>query len=186
MPHHPVTDRCLDRNARQYARAIALRFVKDDDAADDVAQEAMLLAHRHLASFRGDSAFSTWLYRVTTTAALMYLRRQRRLGREVLASASATGEDGAAWIDNLPAPARRCDDTLADHQLCARAARRVERLGAKYAPVFQMRYRDGYSETEIAARLGLSLATVKTRAHRAKVAARDALHDTDGGAALAA
>jgi RNA polymerase sigma-70 factor (ECF subfamily) len=173
VPHNPVTDRCLDANARHYARAIALRFVKDDDAADDVAQEAMLLAHRHLASFRGESAFSTWLYRVTTTAALMYLRRQRRLGREV--SASAERDDGGAWIDNLPAPARRTDDTLADHQLASRAARRVERLGAKYSPVFFMRYRDGYSETEIASRLGLSLATVKTRAHRAKVAAREAL-----------
>ena len=173
MPRTPVTDRCLDAAARHYARAIALRFVKDDDAADDVAQEAMLLAHRHLASFRGDSAFSTWLYRVTTTAALMYLRRQRRLNREV--SASSDGDEGGAWIDNLPGKARRCDDTLADHQLVARAATRVDRLGAKYGPVFWMRYRDGFSETEIAARLGLSLATVKTRAHRAKVAAREAL-----------
>jgi DNA-directed RNA polymerase specialized sigma24 family protein len=51
----------------------------------------------------------------------------------------------------------------------------VRRLGEKYGPVFYMRYRDGYSETEIASRLGLSLATVKTRAHRAKVAAREAL-----------
>ncbi len=173
MPRIPLVDRCLDARARHYARAIAMGFVKDDDAADDIAQEAMLLAHRHLASFRGDSAFSTWLYRVTTTAALMYLRRQRRLSREVLASAER--DEGGAWIDNLAAHGRRCDDSLADHQLCARAGDRVDRLGPKYGPVFFMRYRDGYSETEIAARLGLSLATVKTRAHRAKVAAREAL-----------
>ncbi|MBZ0232658.1 MAG: sigma-70 family RNA polymerase sigma factor [Deltaproteobacteria bacterium] len=174
MTRTALADRCLDARARHYARAIALRFVKDEDAADDVAQEAMLLAHRHMGSFRGDSAFSTWLYRVTTTAALMYLRRQRRLAREVLASAERD-EGGGAWLDNLAAPARRSDDALAAHQLCARAARRVDRLGPKYGPVFYMRYRDGYSETEIARRLGLSLATVKTRAHRAKVAAREAV-----------
>lgn len=173
MPNF-VTDRCLDTHARQYARAIALRFVKDDDAADDIAQEAMLLAHRHLASFRGDSAFSTWLYRVTTTAALMHLRRQRRLAREVPASADHD-DGGESWLDSLPAGGRRCDDLLADRQLCSRAAGRVARLGPKYGPVFWMRYRDGFSETEIAARLGVSLATVKTRAHRAKVAAREAL-----------
>jgi RNA polymerase sigma-70 factor (ECF subfamily) len=176
VPRSALADRCLDARARHYARAIALRCVKDDDAADDVAQEAMLLAHRHMGSFRGDSAFSTWLYRVTTTAALMYLRRQRRRSREVPASASADHDDGAgSWLDNLPAPARRSDDVLGDHQLCARAARRVERLGPKYGPVFYMRYRDGFSETEIARHLGLSLATVKTRAHRAKVAAREAV-----------
>jgi RNA polymerase sigma-70 factor, ECF subfamily len=171
-----LADRCLDSRARHYARAIALRFVKDDDAADDVAQEAMLLAHRHMASFRGESAFSTWLYRVTTTAALMYLRKQRRLSREVLASSSADRDEAStSWLDNIAAPSRRADDALADHELVARADRRVDRLGPKYGPVFYMRYRDGYSETEIAKNLGLSLATVKTRAHRAKVAAREAL-----------
>jgi DNA-directed RNA polymerase specialized sigma24 family protein len=73
----------------------------------------------------------------------------------------------------MPPPLkRRSDDELADRQLCGRAARRVERLGPKYGPVFWMRYRDGFSETEIASRLGLSLATVKTRAHRARVAMR--------------
>ncbi len=167
-------DRRLDAHARQYARVIALRFVKSEDAADDVAQEAMLLAHRHLDKFRGDSAFSTWLYRVTTTAALMYLRRQRRLAREVLASGE-TEEGSGAWIDNLPARVRRCDDDLAAHELCDRATRGVDRLGDKYGPVFTMRYRDGFSETEIARTLGLSLATVKTRAHRAKLAARAAV-----------
>ena len=90
--------------------------------------------------------------------------------------ASADPDDGAgSWLDNLPAHARRSDDALADHELVARAARRVDRLGPKYGPVFYMRYRDGFSETEIARNLGLSLATVKTRAHRAKVAAREAL-----------
>ena len=73
----------LDARTRAYARAIALRMVRDEHAADDVAQDAMLLAHRHRASFRGQARFSTWMYRVTTTAALMYLRRQRRWAREV-------------------------------------------------------------------------------------------------------
>jgi RNA polymerase sigma-70 factor (ECF subfamily) len=48
----------------------------------------------------------------------------------------------------------------------------VSRLGDKYGPIFWMRYLEGYTETEIAERLGLSLATVKTRAHRARLAAR--------------
>ena len=56
---------------------------KDEEAAADVTQEALLLAHRHRDSFRGDAQFSTWLYRVAATTSLMWLRRQRRIGREV-------------------------------------------------------------------------------------------------------
>jgi RNA polymerase sigma factor (sigma-70 family) len=98
MNDRPLDSPRLDAEARSYAKAIALRFVKDDvTAADDIAQDAMLLAHRHLASYRGDARFSTWLYRVTTTAALMHLRRSRRRCREVLAPT-----DDASWLEALP------------------------------------------------------------------------------------
>src|SRR5262252_882256 len=93
----------LDRQMRSYVFSVAMKYVKDEDAAADVAQEALLLAHRHRDSFRGDSLFTTWLYRVTATTALMYLRRQRRLGREVLASTSVE-DDGPSWLDSVPDP----------------------------------------------------------------------------------
>ena len=163
----------LDGACRAYARAIALRMVKDEHAADDVAQDAMLLAHRHRDSFRGQARFSTWLYRVTTTAALMYLRRQRRWSREV--TPAATEDDGPAWIETRPDPGPATDASLAAHEQCDRVARAVERIGPRYRDVFRMRFVDGYTETEIALRLDLSVATVKTRAHRARLAARAAL-----------
>src|SRR6266481_2636665 len=76
-----------------WRRSCVLRPSRRADA-EDVTQDALLLAHRYRESFRGDSRYSTWLYRVTATAALMFLRRQRRLAREV-ASSTATDEDGA-------------------------------------------------------------------------------------------
>ena len=162
----------LDAEARSYAKAIALRFVKDDSAAaDDIAQDAMLLAHRHLASFRGDARFSTWLYRVTTTAALMHLRRQRRRSREILATSD---DDATPWIESLPSRAPSSESTHAAREQCARAVRGVSRLGARYGEVFHLRFALGYTEGEIARHTGLSLAAVKTRAHRAKLAARAA------------
>ena len=62
-------------------------------------------------------------------------------------------------------------------ELMQKVARGVAALGDKYVPIFWMRYLEGYTETEIADRLGLTLATVKTRAHRAKLAARACLEE---------
>ncbi|HVV82422.1 MAG TPA: sigma-70 family RNA polymerase sigma factor [Kofleriaceae bacterium] len=163
----------LDARTRAYARAIALRMVKDEHAADDVAQDAMLLAHRHRDSFRGQARFSTWLYRVTTTAALMYLRRQRRWSREV--TPHVADEEAASWIETRPDPAPATDASLAAHEQCAQVRGAVDRMGPRYRDVFRLRFVDGYTETEIADRLDLSVATVKTRAHRARLAARAAL-----------
>ena len=175
MNDRPLDAPRLDAEARSYAKAIALRFVKDDTAAaDDIAQDAMLLAFRHLSSYRGDARFSTWLYRVTTTAALMHLRRQRRRSREVM----ATTDDGAsAWIDAQPSRAPSSEALASAREQCARALRGVDRLGARYGEVFALRYALGCTESEIARTTGLSLAAVKTRAHRAKVAARRACPD---------
>lgn len=182
MNDRPLDTPRLDAEARSYAKAIALRFVKDDTAAaDDIAQDAMLLAHRHLASYRGDARFSTWLYRVTTTAALMHLRRQRRRSREVLAQT----DDGPAWVDTLPARAPSSESLAAAREQCARALRGVDRLGNRYGDVFALRYALGCTETEIARATGLSLAAVKTRAHRAKLAARRACPDDDGAVSAA-
>lgn len=183
MNDRPLDTPRLDAEARSYAKAIALRFVKDDTAAaDDIAQDAMLLAHRHLGSYRGDARFSTWLYRVTTTAALMHLRRQRRRAREVLAP---TDDSSTAWIDALPTRAPSAESLTAARERCAKALGGVERLGPRYGEVFELRYALGYTETEIAARTGLSLAAVKTRAHRAKLAARGACPDADAGVSTA-
>lgn len=183
MNDRPLDAPRLDAEARSYAKAIALRFVKNDTAAaDDIAQDAMLLAHRHLGSYRGDARFSTWLYRVTTTAALMHLRRQRRRAREVMAP---TDDGGGAWIESLAARAPSSESVASAREQCARALGGVDRLGSRYGEVFTMRYALGYTESEIAHRTGLSLAAVKTRAHRAKLAAKQACPDADAAVSAA-
>lgn len=155
---------------RSYVKSIALKYVRDDQDAEDVTQEAMLLAHRYRDSFRGESRFSTWLYRVTATAALMFLRKQRRLAREVPASGSVRDEDGAPWLEQHPAPTDLGAEVMARVDLGV-VSEAVARLGAKYPAVFWKRYAEGRTETEIAKDLGLSVAAVKTRAFRARQAA---------------
>src|SRR6478736_8892408 len=83
---------------RDYVRSVAMKYVRNEADADDVTQDAMLLAHRYRASFRGESRYSTWLYRVTATAALMFLRKQRRTAREIPSSGSVDDE-GAPLLE---------------------------------------------------------------------------------------
>src|ERR1051325_938260 len=154
---------------RAYGRSIAMKYVRDDQDAEDVTQDAMLLAHRYRDSFRGESRYSTWLYRVTATAALMFLRRQRRLARELPASGT-TDEEGTPWLDRQPSTTDTRAEVIARHELDD-VRRAVAALGAKYPAVFWKRYGEGRTETEIARELGISVAAVKTRAFRGRQAA---------------
>ena len=156
-------------STRTYVRSIAMKYVRDDQDAEDVTQDAMLLAHRYRHAFRGESRYSTWLYRVTATAALMFLRKQRRLSREVPAS-GAMDEDGTPWLDRQPASTDTRAEVIARAELDD-VRRAVAALGAKYPAVFWKRYGEGRTETEIAKELGISVAAVKTRAFRGRQAA---------------
>ncbi len=170
--HRPaITDADL-KHTRTYVRSIARKYVRDESDAEDVTQDAMLLAHRYRASFRGDSRYSTWLYRVTSTAALMFLRRQRRLAREIPASGTPGGhdDDGTPWLERVAADTDLRGEVSARSELDV-VAETVAKLGAKYPAVFWKRYGEGRTETEIARELGLSVAAVKTRAFRARQAA---------------
>ncbi|HWO24366.1 MAG TPA: sigma-70 family RNA polymerase sigma factor [Kofleriaceae bacterium] len=165
---HLATEGDLDRT-RAYVRSVAMKYIRNEQDAEDVTQDAMLLAHRYRDSFRGESRYSTWLYRVTATAALMFLRKQRRLSREIPASGSVD-EDGTALLDRQPAPSDLRGEVIARADLST-VSEAVARLGAKYPAVFWKRYGEGRTETEIAKELGLSVAAVKTRAFRARQAA---------------
>lgn len=153
---------------REFAFSVAMKYVKDEDEAADVAQDALLLAFRHRGTFRGDSRFTTWLYRVAATTALMHLRKKRRMPADLL----SVGEEEGRHALEIPAPGPTPEDALAAHEELARARARLDRMGEKYGDVFLLRFRDGYSETEIARKLHLNVATVKTRAYRARAAVR--------------
>jgi RNA polymerase sigma-70 factor (ECF subfamily) len=165
---HLSTEGDLDRT-RAYVRSVAMKYIRNEQDAEDVTQDAMLLAHRYRDSFRGESRYSTWLYRVTATAALMFLRKQRRLSREIPASGSVD-EEGTALLERQASPSDLGGEVIARAEL-GTVAEAVARLGAKYPAVFWKRYGEGRTETEIAKELGLSVAAVKTRAFRARQAA---------------
>ena len=138
-------------DTRAYVKSVAMKYVRDEADADDVTQDALLLAHRYRDSFRGESRYSTWLYRVTATAALMFLRRQRRLCAGDPRERNARRRRCAAASNQQPARTDLRGEVIARTEL-GHVQEAVAALGAKYPAVFWKRYGEGRTETEICAR----------------------------------
>jgi len=170
-PHAPLAPDQLrfDEADRGFVYAIGRRYVRDEQAADDVAQEAMLLAYRYRSAFRGTARPRTWLYRIATTTALGYLRRQSRNQARMVAC--DPGE-----LAELPEPAYEMspEDSASSRELGELLRRALDQLEDKYASVLRLRGED-YRDSEIAAQLGVTVATVKVRAHRGRAMLRTAL-----------
>lgn len=156
----------LGQPERDFVFAVVMKMVKDEAEADDVAQDALLLAFRHRDSFRGQSKYSTWLYRVATTTALMHLRSRARRRREI--AVSELGEQGSCWLAALESHAPNPEQHTGSRERLAQLRQRIDQLGSKYRELLTLRWFHGCSEREVSRRLGLPLTTVKTRTFRGR------------------
>jgi RNA polymerase sigma-70 factor (ECF subfamily) len=149
---------------REFVFGVAMKFMKDEERANDVTQDAMLLAYRHQDSFRGDSRFTTWLYRIAATTALMHLRKER----SALRTTSLQDSEDELRNDEPRDAESSPEDKWASAEAIQLAGERLAEMGDKYGVIFAMRFLEGYSESEIAKKLALNVSTVKTRAYRAR------------------
>jgi len=162
---------------------LACRLTGNDSEAPDVLQETFLQVYRNLGSFRGESRFATWLYRIATNAALMQRRaRGRRPAESLEAFLPRFDETGAhaATPAQLQVAARA--DELLDRRLLAEKARAgIERLPDLYREAFVLRDLEEMPTAEVAQVLGLEPAAVRQRVHRARLMLRGYLGDLVGG-----
>ncbi len=155
---------------------LAFRIVRNETDAKEILQETFVSIWRKLDTFKGDSQFGSWVYRIATNAALMRLRSQRR-HPEV-----STEELPIGYLDNYGQPmaagenwSKRPDDQLQSSELRTHIQTAVDALPDIYRTVFIVRDVEGLSTEETAESLGISVPTVKTRLHRARIALRDAI-----------
>ena len=154
---------------RYEKRVLALtgRMCRNPEDAQEAAQEAFLAAWQGLSSFRGDSSFSTWLYRLTTNLCIDWLRRQKR--RQETAPAVSLDDEEAP----LPEPADprgSPEEELERRELRRAVERGLQALPDHHRQVLVMRELSGMSYQEIGAVLDLDLGTVKSRIARARLA----------------
>ena len=162
---------------------LAFRLTSNEADAKDVLQETFLAAYRGLPAFRGESRFSTWLYRIATNAALMHRRaRARRPAESLEAFLPRFDSDGlhAAEPADLLA-ASRAEERL-DRKLLAEKARvGLDRLPEIYRDAFVLRDLEEMPTAEVAELLGVDAAAVRQRVHRARLMLRGYLSDLVGG-----
>lgn len=130
--------------------ALCVRLCNDRDMAEDLAQESFVLAWRKLDSFRGDSAFGSWLYRITTNTVLSYLRKQKPFKNSV-------------DVDELQEEGERRDIGL---QMTLDDA--IQSLPDGARAVFVLYSLEGYTHDEIAGLLGIAQGSSKAQLHRAR------------------
>lgn len=155
--------------------ALALRMLRSEADAAEVTQESFLNAYQNLSGFRGDAAFSSWLYRITANQALMRLRHKkvRDTAEESLQEPEFTPRGTLAA---MPAEwAKPAEDHALDAELRRAIQQATDRLPEGYREVFLLKDVDGLSYEEIGEVVGISVPAVKSRLHRARLALREAI-----------
>ena len=144
---------------------IALRMTGNSEDAADMTQEAFIKAYNSLQSFRGDSKFSVWLYRIVSNVCLDFLRSKNRRPTVSLSVEDDDGEDAQLDVaDESQSP-----ELLLDRKLTRDSVRRgLDSLPPDYRQILLLREIQGLSYDEIAQALSLEVGTVKSRILRAR------------------
>jgi len=150
-------------NRRTYS--LCLRMTNSQTEAEDLTQEVFIQLFRKIGSFRGDSAFSTWLHRLTVNQVLMHFRRRSVKNERT----SDDGEIPEQTVTGSQNPNRM--------QVIDRIALKnaVAMLPKGYKSVFLLHDVEGYEHEEVARRLGISIGTSKSQLHKARLKLRGLL-----------
>ncbi|MSU70307.1 MAG: sigma-70 family RNA polymerase sigma factor [Opitutaceae bacterium] len=162
--------------SRYWERIYAMvnQLLRNQQDAEEVTQDAFIRAHRGLVNFRGDSAFSTWLYQIATNLArnrYWYWWRRKR-DKSVSFDAPLSAENDTTLAEIIPTELETPEDATVTKELITSIAAGMEKLNAKHREILILRNIKNLSYEEIAAILSISVGTVKSRIARAREALR--------------
>jgi RNA polymerase sigma-70 factor (ECF subfamily) len=149
------------------------RFIRDPTEVEDVAQEAFIKAYRALPSFRGDSAFYTWLYRIGINTAKNYLVAMGRRAPTVSETESpdSEGSEESGQVPDYNTP----ENELMSRQIAETVNRAVEDLPEELRTAITLRELEGLSYEDIAGIMNCPIGTVRSRIFRAREAIAEKL-----------
>jgi RNA polymerase sigma-70 factor (ECF subfamily) len=148
--------------------SLCLRMVSNPAQAEDLAQEAFLQLFRKIGTFRGESAFSTWLHRMTVNVVLMNLRKK---GLPLVSLEETLETDEESPRKEFGAQDMKLTGSIDRLQL----QRAIEKLPPGYKTVFVLHDVEGFEHNEIAEMVGCSIGNSKSQLHKARLKLRDFL-----------
>jgi len=160
----------FERIFRRYSRrvySLCLRMARNKTDAEDLTQEAFLQLFRKIHTFRGESAFSTWLYRVCANVVLMWLRKKGLMEIHL----ENTQKEKDSNREEISAPDLVLSGTI-DRLILDRA---INELPTGYKKAFMLHDVEGYEHHEIAEILGCSIGNSKSQLHKARMQLRNLL-----------
>ena len=162
---------------------LTYRITGSNEDAEEATQDALWTAARKIASFKGESQFGSWLYRIAANAAYQKLRSRKAKAREialdeVLPTLDADGVHFEPMDDWTP----RVDDNAVNGELRDVLEKAIEELPADYRTALVMHDVQGMPNPDIAETLGISLPAVKSRVHRSRLFVRKKLASYLAGA----
>jgi RNA polymerase sigma-70 factor (ECF subfamily) len=166
-----LVERYVDRVYR-----LALRITGSKEDAEEVAQDALWAAGRKIHTFKGESAFGSWLYRITANAAYMKLRSRRAKANEIaLDDVLPALDEGGVHFEPMDDWSQRVDEQALGGELRRVLEQAIDDLPPDYRTVLVLHDVEGVPNPEIAETLRLSLPAVKSRIHRSRLFLRKRL-----------
>jgi RNA polymerase sigma-70 factor, ECF subfamily len=158
------------------AYRLAIRITGSEQDAEEAVQDAFWSVMQKIDTFRGDSSFGTWIYRIVSNAAYLHVRRRRQASVEIsLDQVLPSFDEDGRHVGVITDWSSSIDDPAVRAELRSVLGSAVSELPAQYRAVFVLRDVEGQSTAEVADALGITVATVKIRVHRARLFLRKRL-----------
>jgi RNA polymerase sigma-70 factor (ECF subfamily) len=153
---------------------LAIRITGNEQDAEEVVQDALWTAARKIDTFKGESAFGSWVYRITANAAYMKLRARRAKANEIALDDVLPAIDGGHF-EPMDDWSPRVDEQALQGELRRVLEAAIDQLPADYRTALVLHDIEGLSNPDIAEALGISLPAAKSRVHRSRLFVRKQL-----------
>jgi len=166
-------DRAFEELVRTFGGrllAVARRFVRHDEDAQDIVQSAYMSAFRALDQFEGNCQLSTWLHRIVVNTALMKLRSKRRRPEESIEDLLPAFQEDGHHVEQFADWTTPADELIERNETRATVRACIDRLPDNYRTVLLLRDIEERSTQDVADALSMTATAVKVRLHRARQA----------------
>ncbi len=154
---------------------LTYRITGSNEDAEEATQDALWTAARKIGSFKGESQFGSWLYRIAANAAYQKLRSRKGKGREIALDDVLPALDADMHFEPMDDWTPRVDENAVNGELREELEKAIDELPPDYRTALVMHDVEGMPNPDIAETLGISLPAVKSRVHRSRLFVRKKL-----------